>query len=335
MGRCSIYGLKQTNLLGYDLVGVIDNIKNNSGEITLTNFDLNKNSELLIRVELVNSLPNPSGLHLYYEDVYSDSSYCAQLIQSESSKIVAFRYQKPVICSISSQKKNIIDIIIKITNSGEVVAICETVRDCGDVIRGVEKYYITSTFKLSKLNKVVLRSTLSNIGNGSNIRIYKRMSPTVAEVIVEKDASKVIIDNLSINNLSDYVLISDWKYNGTDSNAQLFMYINDNYINSKYFSQRYYAENRNVQSLRYNFPLISVCDKSKSTFSYCTLNLMNNGLLNYYSKSIRNYGNQDMYLYNMYGHSIFSTNEITKLTISSSRENGIKAGSRFQLIKLK
>jgi hypothetical protein len=198
--------------------------------------------------------------------------------------------------------------------------------------------YCTSsnlTFNDTITSLTFTAGTTNGLGTGSRIQIYRLDAEKVADITTTANATQVDISSLSIGKDSEYLLVSDFDNNSTSSQDN-FMTPNDLTTLSGYHYQRITGSGSTAAALRNNTPNVFNTTGSQKTLAYTHIKLSEIGAYTHQSYCIREQGTSTLSVENYF---VSSTSEaiasITKLNIFATFTNGIKAGSRFMLYKLK
>ena len=133
------------------------------------------------------------------------------------------------------------------------------------------------------------------------------------------------------------LLVSD--IDNVGSNNDIYLYVNNNTTASNYYTQRLTAIGSSVASVRYNdsyFAPLGGGGSNDKTLSFTNIKLTNNGYFTFLATLNDNYNvGTILRQIQFYGASTFTLSSITQLNIKGTISNGIEAGSRFTLYKLK
>jgi hypothetical protein len=174
-----------------------------------------------------------------------------------------------------------------------------------------------------------------NMEAGSRIQIYRLDAEKVADITVASNTTQVDISSLSIGKDSEYLLMSDWL---TGNNINCNITPNDATTLTNYYRQTVGGNSTTVVKTRENNPNF-VGILNMRAVSYHHIKLSEIGAYTQQSYTIQWVGSTTPLVINTFVSSIAENiTSITKLNIFGSgvgATNGISAGSRFTLYKLK
>ena len=160
--------------------------------------------------------------------------------------------------------------------------------------------------------------------------VVKNEYELLADITVSSATTQVDITGLNIGKDEEIVLVSD--YVCVDGNA--YIGFNNNTTLTNYYVQTINANGTSPSSIRYNLPILLGAITNAKSFGISKIKLTNSGYCVWQTNSIREYEYTSMFLFDVYGTSVFTVTPITSIRIFSSSANGIGIGSRFQLYKV-
>jgi hypothetical protein len=186
------------------------------------------------------------------------------------------------------------------------------------------------------ITSLTFTSTETNgLGTGSRIQIYRLDAEKVADITTTANATQVDISSLSIGKDSEYLLVTDFLNNVT--NTELRISPNDLTTASGYYIQTVSGNGSTASAQRINVNTYSFnATSGNRSLSYSHIKLSEIGAFTTQTYEIRDMGTTSPLLFNVF---LSSTSEaitsITKLNLVSQNTNGIASGTRFILYKLK
>ena len=160
-------------MLGYQLISDVT-VSTATTQVDFTGLNIDKTSEYRLVADYVNGHSSGSAIYLYTNDNITGSNYYRQHLNASSSTIFVARYIDPEIVFAELSSKSIGMIDIKLTNSNYFTYQSSTSRQYGGSSIQLLKQYGTSTFTLSSITKLAIKSSATNgIGVGSRFQLIK------------------------------------------------------------------------------------------------------------------------------------------------------------------
>ena len=334
MGEALLRNNYKKSIPGYELIADVEVKGSTATQIDFTELAIGKEDDLLLVGETNNPTASGATLYLYVNDDVAGVNYRRErtviygtTIKADHENTASFAYTKE-----NGYSTNFLA-HIKLTQSGRCVFQNRQnksfITDSG---LEIDIRFGATLFEVSSISKLSLKSNVSNgIGLGSRFRLYKRIAKVIADIIVPTDTTSINITGVTIDKNSRYALISDVT---GSNNCRMYLFTGDSVLESDYRLEYMQAEGATITSGRYDGATMSYISEGKRSLSITDLALTNREHFVFYSMVSWAYDAQ-IAMVEYVSASKFTITEITQLTIQASAVNGIGAGSRFQLIKLK
>jgi hypothetical protein len=196
--------------------------------------------------------------------------------------------------------------------------------------------------------KAELLAALNELGtdpSGSKANLKERLAvllnddgtlkrpAVVKDITTDEDLTHIDIDGLDINDDCGYEIYIRIK-NAKNESANVLLYVEEEYTNTDYYIQRQYTTGTDNYVGRTNAPEIGGMGWGRPTVIKVNLFRMMDGYVGATVHEVRDRGS-DVKLYFGSLSSTFTKTNFTKLRIASSVADGIAAGSRIIIKRLK
>ena len=313
----------------YELIGDVT-VASNTTQVDFTGLNIGKDDELLL-VATANSGTTGESVYLFVDGNTTLTNYYFQTLQASGTTVSAERKNEN---RMTRALSGFASVKIKLTNSGYFVFQSNHMRGVGTSSVDIHDSYNTSTFTMSSITQLNLRSQSGyNINTGSRFQLYKLVAEKVADIIVPSNTTSVDITGLDIGKGNEYYLVSDWA-NGVASTNAIYLFVNGNNTTSNYYYQGLNANATTITAGRGAEAVLSQANASLKSFFTSNIKLTNSGYFVSQSNSNRNYGS-GIILEKDYLTSTFTMSGVTSIRLHSPNANGIGANSRFTLYKMK
>jgi len=320
-------------MLGYELVEDII-VSANTDRVDFSNIAITEDDDLILVCEVVSGVVSIREILLYVNDDDVQSNYFRQSINAKSTVIASDRANYSSIGLVYPGKMCVLRANVKLTATGKLVALSQATVNAGSSDILINNYGMAHSPSTSPIISLSVRTDVgvNAIGIGSRLQLYKRVAEVIADITVASNTTKVDISGLTIGKTNEYRLISDILANDY---INIGLHPNDDFSNN-FYRQELNANGAVISANRFNSTQISYGFPNQRSFAISDIKLTNSGFFICISNGIYQYTlPSSMYLSKLYTTSTNAMTSINKLSIVAELSSGIKAGSRFQLIKLK
>jgi len=304
-----------------------------------TGLNITKDDFIKIVITQVNGSSSESSLRLFpntsagVTNFDTTTNYHAQRLTGTGSSTSAARDNVSRINVVTGSQTGSVIAYFKISENDKVNWFTNRTLRNDSSIETVFDYCTSSnlTFAAAITSLTFDSSVSDGLGTGSRIQIYRLTAVKEADITTTANATQVDISSLSIGKDSEYLLVSDVVQGTASSN--IFLTPNDLTTLTNYHRQVIFGSGSTAGAERSNLPSIGT---NNNSIIHTHIKLSEIGAYTFQAYELRNSGATDPLVVNFFGSSTAENiTSITKLNIVAEVSNGIKAGSRFILYKLK
>jgi hypothetical protein len=324
-------------------------VPSNTTSVVLNDFGtITKDDFIKIVVNVINTFAGDANIALFANTATTLTDYHRQVLLGNGSSVSAFGGNLNLFLRPDVQNVPVTAIgYIKLSENDRFnYFVNRTDRDDSSLKTTFEVCTSSGATFTSGVTTLTLTSNRTDgIGTDTRIQIYRLDAEKVADITVASNSTQVDIPvtgslDPAINKDSEYLLMS-YAENATTTSAFLTLMVNDNTTATNYHRQVIQGVASSASAGRANNADYMIAIRNNysplgPSIAYTHIKLSEIGAFTYQSYCSHIIGTGDLELRNFFGSSTAEDiTSITKLNVVASFTNAIKAGSRFELYKLK